>query len=477
MRIFWKQLLLHLGTLVICFTLLALVLTQGIRSFLTEQKVAELTTLAGRVATAMEGFEEFGIFNLAVLNNEIVNIHQYTDATIMIVNNEFAPVFYIGFDGAVGAQIYVEELMPIMYGEPVAVYGIYAHPSLASLLIVGYPFWFDNQVAGAALVGFSMQELENAIADMVRIAALGLLVAGLFAFVLIYISSQAISRPLRQLNEAAGIIASGDFEKRLQIRGRLFSKKPSRNELGQLAHSFNTMAQSLQEQEKIRREFIANLSHDMRSPLTSMHGFLTAISDGTISKEAAPRYLGIVMSETERLIKLSNNILDTHSIRDGNVELELAAFDINELIRSTILGFWQRAVEKRIIITSHFAHASDIVIADEDKIRRVIHNLIDNALKFTDADGQITVETTANASRDKVTISVADTGRGMTDEEQKRAFDRFYKGDSTRNEDKMGSGLGLSIVKDFVRAHGSIITVESKLGNGTVFAFELPVDI
>ena len=463
MRIFWKQLLLYLGTLVISFILLALVLTQGIRGFLTEQKIAELTTLAQRVAHSMENFAQYGgIFNYLILDTEIRNIHQYTDSAVMIIDDNFGVRAHHGFEGELPD---ITGLEPLMYGEIVAVFGTADAPAFAPLLVVGYPFWFDGQILGAALVGFSMEELESAISDMYRIMLIALAGIGVFALVLIYISSRAISHPLRQVNEAASIIAGGDFDKRLPVR--------SKDEIGQLAKEFNRMAESLQQQERIRREFIANLSHDMRSPLTSMRGFLTAINDGTISPEQQPHYLNIVMGESERLIKLSNNILDIHRIQDAEVELTKTEFDINDLIRKTILGFQQRALDKRIMITSHFAHPSDIVFADEEKIGRVMYNLIDNALKFTPEEGEITVETTANAATGKITISVADTGRGMTEEEQKRVFDRFYKGDQSRNEDKMGSGLGLSIVKEFVRAHGELVTVESEVGVGSVFGFML----
>jgi len=460
MRIFWKQLLLYLGTLIISFILLAAVLAQGIRGFLTEQKVEELTTLAHRVAQSVENFAIYGAINFHLLNQEIFNIQQYTDATVMIVDENFEvlPIF-----GDFGEVLSIVELMPLLQGETVVVFGTLEHTTLEPLLVVGHPIWYGHEVAGAALLGFSMAELESAISEMYRITLIALIGTGAFAFLLIYVSSRAISRPLRQMSEAAAVIADGNFDKRLPIH--------SNDEVGHLAVEFNRMAESLQEQERIRREFIANLSHDMRSPLTSMHGFLTAISDGMIPPEQQPHYLNIIMDESERLIKLSNDILKIHSIQYAEVELNETEFDINDLIRKTILGFQQRALDKRIMITSHFAHPSDMVFADEDKICRVMYNLIDNALKFTPEGGEITVETTI--SGEKVTVSVLDNGCGMTEEEQKRVFDRFYKGDLTRNEDKMGSGLGLSIVKEFVRAHGEIIYVESEIGKGSRFIFTL----
>jgi len=464
MRIFWKQLLIHLGILAVSFIILTLVLTQGIRRFQTEQKVDELATLAQRVAISVEALAWYGWVEIPRFTQEIRNIHLYTGAAVIIIDSDLYSVIGVGpVDGV--AYVYRDELEPLVYGETIIIWGTPDCPTLAQLLIVGYPFWHSNQFAGAVLVGYYMADLENTISAMYRITIAAMLGTGFFALFLIYLSSRTISRPLRQINEAASVIAGGDFEKRLPIRGK--------DEVGQLAREFNRMAESLQQQERIRREFIGNLSHDMRSPLTSMHGFLTAISDGTIPPENHEYYLQIVKDESERLIRLSNNILDIHRIQDWELELNLTEFDINDLIRQTILGFQQRALDKHIMITSHFAHSSDIVLADEDKLRRVMYNLIDNAIKFTPNDGEITIETTVDAQ--KVIISVADTGRGMTEEELKRAFDRFYKGDPSRNEDKMGSGLGLSIVKEFIRAHGESIEVTCEPGEGCVFVFTLPL--
>lgn len=464
MRIFWKQLLLHLGTLVISFIMLALVLTQGIRRFQTEQMIEELTALSRRLATTVESYMWQDLLYAPSISSEIRNMNRYTDAVTILIDSNFDVLVGYGPVDDV-AYVYATELEPLMVGETVVVWGTPECNTLAQLLVVGHPIRHDGQVIAAALVGFYMADLENTIADMYRIAFLALVGVGAVAFLLIYISSQAISRPLRQINEAASIIAGGDFDKRLPIHGR--------DEMGQLAREFNRMAESLQEQERIRREFIANLSHDMRSPLTSMRGFLAAINDGTIPPEKHSHYLDIIKDESERLIRLSNNILDIHQIQDHQMELKLTEFDINDLIRKTILGFQQRALDKRIMVTSHFAHPQDIVLADEDKLRRVMYNLIDNALKFTPDGGEILIETTVIDG--KVTISVGDNGPGMSEEEKKRAFDRFYKGDPSRNMDKMGSGLGLSIVKEFIRAHGENIEVESEVGDGCVFSFTLPL--
>lgn len=429
MRIFGKQLLLHLVAIIVSFAFLGFALSRGVRGFLTEQRADELSGLARRVAFSMENFSEYGIFNLHLLGREIQNIHSYTDATVIILDADFNVFVAYGLPEGAVARIYTAELAPVMLGENVVVFGTSAHHVLEPLLVVAEPFWLGGEVAGAALVGFSMAELDAAVSEMQWLVFVGLIFAAVLVLVLHFFSRNSLSR---QLNEM--------------------------------------LAESVREQERTRDAFIANISHDIRSPLTSMRGFLTAIADGTVTTAQQPYYLGIILSETERLIKLSNDILDVQ--KDHEILLHKSVFDMNELIRGTILGFSQRVLEKRLMVTSRFAHPVDRVEADEDKIRRVMYNLIDNAVKFTPEDGEIIIETTE--TRNKVTVSVSDNGRGMTPNEQKYIFDRFYKGDPSRGEDKMGSGLGLSIVKAFIRAHGEPISVQSTPGVGSAFTFTLP---
>jgi len=356
-------------------------------------------------------------------------------------------------------------LQAILDGETIVLSGVFNTTNPEPLLFAGRPIMLANNTIGIVLVSVSLAELEATIAGMVRITSISLIAAILFGSLLIYISSQAMARRLRQMNEAAGIIAGGVFEKRIPAK--------SKDEVGQLATQFNSMAESLQNQETIRRAFISNLSHDIRTPLTSMLGFLKAIKDGTAPPERHPYYMDIVLGETHRLIKLSDDLLDIHRIQEASLELKKASFDINNIIRSTIMGFEERATQKQITITSHFANEENIVFADEDKIQRCLYNLLDNAIKFTQAVGEINVETTIKGK--KVMVSVADNGAGMTKEEQKYVFDRFIKGDPSRNEDKRGSGLGLSIVKEFVHAHGETITLTSYPKKGSTFAFTLPI--
>ena len=466
MRIFGKQLLLYLSILVISLIFLGLVLARAISGYLTDQRVTALTDSAGRVARSFESvhmnLQMYGDINIDPIALQIENINEILDASVAIITADYSVLFSDMVDGTSLPTAYLES---VMGGQTVVMSGSFHPYDAEQILIAGHPLTWNNDIVGAVLVSISMAELEATIAGMYRITFISLAFAVLLGSLLIYMSSRAITRPLRQMNEAAGVIAGGVFEKRIAVR--------SKDEVGQLATQFNTMAESLHVQEKIRRSFIANLSHDIRSPLTSILGFVKALQDGTVEPEQQPYYMGIVLDETERLIKLSNDLLDIHRLQDTEPVLSKTSFDINNLIRKTIMGFEQRATEKQITVISRFAHAADMVLADEDKIQRCLHNLLDNAIKFTPEVGEITVETTVTGK--KVVVSVTDNGRGMDPEEQKHVFDRFFKGDESRNEDKRGSGLGLSIAQEFIRAHGETITLASAPSKGSTFQFTLPI--
>ena len=466
--IFRKQLILYLGTLAISLALLGVVLSQVIRTYFTEQRIATLLDSGARISAVFEGavqFGPFGIIDVSRINQEIATMRQLFDARLILINTEFRVIGTSHDLVDDSLPLYHQDLESVMHGYPrVITYGTLDGLLTEPLLIVGYPLRSGNNVVGAVLIGSSMAELEYTIGEMYRLTLLALGFSALLGGVLIYISSKSISRPLRQMNEAARVIAGGDFEKRISVE--------SKDEVGQLAESFNHMAEGLQEQERIRHEFIANLSHDIRSPLTSMRGFLQAIDDGTVPTEKLRYYIGIVMDETDRLIKLANNILDVSLLQETG--LNPAFFEINDLIRNTVLSFETRAIAKNLHLYCHFAHEQDIIYGDQDKIQRVIYNLVDNAVKFAPKGGEVMVET--NVEDENILVSVQDNGPGISPEDESRIFERFFKADPSRNEYKMGSGLGLPIVKEIVQAHGGQITVKTLPDSaGCVFTFSIPL--
>ena len=233
------------------------------------------------------------------------------------------------------------------------------------------------------------------------------------------------------------------------------------------------MAENLDKKDQDRRLFIASIAHDIRSPLTSIQGFIKAMRDGIIPEDKYDYYLGIIMEETERLATLSTNIVDMEKTQEKVLELHKTDFDLNTLIRDVLDVFEQRFREKNLTCCLILEEKETDVNADRKEIHRVIHNLLDNAVKFTPEGGKINIETTLPKEEKKVYMSISDNGIGMTDEERRHVFEAFYKADSSRGMDKTGSGLGLCAVKEILNAHGEIIVCKESDIGGTKFEFSL----
>lgn len=243
------------------------------------------------------------------------------------------------------------------------------------------------------------------------------------------------------------------------------------DELGKLAASINYLALAVHSSGESQRRFISNISHDFRSPLTSIKGYVEAILDGTVPPELQEKYLKIVLGETERLNKLTEGLLTLNTFDDRGVYLEMTDFDIAAVLTSVIASFEGTCQEKNLRISASFPRTRTIVSADMGKIQQVLYNLIDNAIKFSDPGSEI--EITVSTQKNTVFVSVKDHGEGIARENLPKIWDRFYKTDSSRGKDKKGTGLGLSIVKEILRAHGQNINVISTKGVGTEFIFSL----
>jgi signal transduction histidine kinase len=334
-----------------------------------------------------------------------------------------------------------------------------------AMYTMGYPVTVNGRVIAAIFVNTPVTVMLSAIHVAYQIIFLITFLTTTIAFVLIYYSAKKSVLPILQLSEMAKVIADGDFEKRIEVN--------MGGEVAQLAESFNNMAAVLDKKSKIRRDYMLNISHDLRSPLTSILGFLQAIIDGTVPPEKVNYYLKIIYSETERLSKLTNNILDLDTIESGGEKLNISQFDIVQLITDTLMKLEKRIGDKNIDVDFTISSGEIFVSADKEKIERVIYNLLDNALKFLSENGKLILD--VNSDGKKAHISIADNGIGMTEEEQKRAFERFYKADSSRGKDKKGSGLGLPIVQVLLKAHNETIHLESEKDKGTKFSFSLPL--
>lgn len=304
--------------------------------------------------------------------------------------------------------------------------------------------------------------LLNVVASNFILAAIiSLLISTLLSYLLTY----RISKPLKAMNEAAMKLASGDFSKRVSTDGNNIG------EIRELISTFNDMAESIENSEENQRAFTASIAHELRTPMTSIIGFIDSILDGTIPKEKTGEYLEICLSEARRLSKLTTELLDVSRIESGNTKLEPEAFDINECIRRQIIKYQDRIAEKNLDITVEFEEDTCICFCDKDSITRVIINLLDNAIKFSINDGYIKIFVETHSG--KAYISIENSGDGIPSSEIKHIFDKFYKTDKSRGLDKKGIGLGLYLVKNILSLHGENITVTSTEGEFTRFTFSL----
>lgn len=331
------------------------------------------------------------------------------------------------------------------------------------MLCVSKPVIYDQTQKGHLVLSVPMSRMEEEgvfYIDFVNICYLMFLPILFVIFMLIY---RMTGRPVAKMTEAARKFLRGNFKEPLEIN---YSA-----EYQELGHTIQFMGDKLKNNDEIQKKFISNVSHDFRSPLTSIKGYVEAIKDGTIPPELQGKYLDIVLFETERLTKLTSNILELNSFDDSGVVLHKSVFDINKMIKQIGLSFEGTFKQKKLVLNLEFSEKEQFVEADSDKIQQVLYNLIDNAAKFSNPESAVRV-TTEEKGR-KVMISVKDSGIGIPKESQERIWDRFYKTDTSRGKDKKGTGLGLSIVKEIITAHEENISVVSTEGVGTEFIFSL----
>ena len=287
----------------------------------------------------------------------------------------------------------------------------------------------------------------------------------LMSFLPLLVMYFAVQRPLRKITDGAQEYAQGHLDHRIPVK--------SRDEVGYLADSLNAMASDLKSADETQKKFIANVSHDFRSPLTSIRGYLQAMKDGVIPPEKQEKYMDIIIGETDRLTNLTQSMLTLNTLDESRQGLEYSDFDMVELTKKVCDTFGAVCIRRDILFDLIFSEARIDVHADMGRIQQVMMNLIDNAIKFSPDSS--TIRISVRSVGDKAAVSVKDFGVGIEKDKLPLIWTRFYKTDSSRGRDKKGTGLGLSIVKEIITAHGENIDVISTPGSGTEFIFRLPL--
>lgn len=331
------------------------------------------------------------------------------------------------------------------------------------MLSVYTPITSNYKIKGYVVIHQPMSELRKRSDDYLSITYITLAVLIFLSLIILLFFTEIFYIPLRKIIRATEQYAEGNMHYEFSV--------DSNDELGYLAASLNYMASEIARSEDNQKKFVANVSHDFRSPLTSIRGYLEAMIDGTIPPEMHKKYLNIVLNETDRLTKLTNSLLTLNNLNTKGMVLEMSDFDINQIIRNTVATFEGTCEQKSISISLILTGEEMMVHADVTRIQQVLYNLLDNAIKFSHNNSTITIET--REKHNKLFVSVKDSGIGIPKDSLKMIFDRFYKTDLSRGKDKKGTGLGLSITKEIIHSHGENINVISTEGVGSEFIFTL----
>ena len=447
---------------VVSFCVIGTLLYGFLGEYLTERNEDELNSIADKLSEmTLAGknndsalYQELYQLNLSVISSS-------TGTFIIILDKDGATAASSGEN--INVTVRPEFTQDVLDGKPGKYIGNLGGLFNTTMLTVAKPILKGGEVDGAVFVNLPIPEIHKIRSDVFRIFLLSVCFVVFVALIFIYMLSNRLTKPIKEINNAAKSIAGGDFARRVSVE--------SENEIGELAETFNKMATSIEQLENMRRSFVANVSHELRTPMTTITGFVEGIMDGTIPPEKHQQYLTIVLDESKRLSRLVTDLLDLSKMEQGKFTLEIREFDINEMVRLNIIKSEKRITEKNIQLTVSFQKENQKVLADKDSIQRVLTNLMDNAIKFTQPNGFMDVRT--GLANGKVFVAIQNSGMGIAKDELVHVFDRFYKTDKSRSQDKSGAGLGLYIVKNIVQSHGENIRAESEPGEFARFNFTL----
>lgn len=322
----------------------------------------------------------------------------------------------------------------------------------------------NNKTYGTVFSTASISTIKEMVSTISKLYLFSAIIPLVVMCLVIYAITYKMTKPLKLMSEAARAMSNGDFSKRIPVT--------SDDEIGELSAAFNTMTNSLTSLEGMRKSFVANVSHELKTPMTTIAGFIDGILDGTIDTAKHKHYLEIVSDEVKRLSRLVESMLSMTKLESGEMAMRLEIFDLRELVFTTVISQEQRIESKHIEISGLDVLENISIEADKDLIHQVLYNLLDNAIKFTDDGGKI--EFSLKGEADKTIFVLTNTGKGIPQKDINFIFERFYKVDKSRSASKNSSGIGLYIVKTIIKAHKGTIMVSSKENETTSFKVMLP---
>ncbi|QGU96571.1 HAMP domain-containing protein [Clostridium bovifaecis] len=462
--LFSKMVATYILIISISFVIIAAFLSFWFEEYFFEQRKSQLLTEAQIVSNAAVQYL-YGNTPLAKTNDILEYISNYADIDIILFDR-YGYAYAVSNEEhkkLVGQQILSKDLERLRKGELIERNNIVDKLFDESVHTYEVPIFYRGGFQGVVVMNTDINEIGEPLKRVYEIiwfsAVFAIFTSG---FIIYYFSQKILIKPLAKINSAADKIAKGEVNRRVDIK--------SNDEIGELARAFNSMADSLEEVENNRRAFISNVSHELRSPIISIKGFIGGILDGIIPKEKENYYLSVAYEEIQRLTRLINDLLDLSAVEAGKFSLNIQEHDINEIIRLSTIKFGAVIRSKKINVDVWLEDKEVYVLADKDKIIQVMTNLIDNAIKYVEQGGNIEIRTKIRGQ--KVLVSVFNDGPNISKEDEKHVWDRFYKGDKSRTS-KMSTGLGLSIVRRIINQHNEDIWFENKESKGVKFVFSL----
>lgn len=392
----------------------------------------------------------------------------YTDGLTVMITDTAGNIIMIVDSNYVryptGLSIAVEDMSSFNSGNELdllhGVKGLFDDPRTASAAAVTY----GNEHIGNIFVCIPSGEsnLRSVIVKTIILASLWVMLAALIA---VYFITEMITKPLNDMRNAVKNFTSGDYTVRIPVKGSI--------EIAELASAFNGMAESIEASEKMRNTFMANVSHDLRTPMTTIAGFIDSILSGAIPPEKQEYYLNVIATEVRRLSRLVSQLLDISRLQAGDRKFNMQPFDVCEMARQIIISFEQKIDAKRLDVSFECDSDNMFATADRDAIYQILYNICDNAVKFSYEGGKLTLSISKEPDGEKLVVSVYNEGQGISAEDLPYVFERFYKGDKSRGLDKTGVGLGMFIAKTIIDAHHQTISVDSEYGKYCRFRFTL----
>ncbi len=473
--IFTKYVTAFILITIVSFTVLSLIVGMMMANFYSETSKNDLIN----VSNASRSFLEKRLENEKTSLSGFVNEHgdeieayiasitrHYNDVAVFIcdANGKILVFDAVGFanqsiENKVLSDKIISELKDGGFDARTNLDGLFTSKRVVRGLSVNV----DGQAVGAVFACSTNKSAERIISTAIKAIVTTCLWVLFATLIAVYFISERIISPLKAMSKAARSYAAGKLDVRVPVTGR--------DEISELAVAFNDMASSMSKLENMRSSFLSNVSHDLRTPMTTISGFIDGILDGTIPKEKHEYYLRMIGDEVRRLSRLVAALLDVSRIQAGDRKFTMSAFDICEMARVILISFEQKIDKKHLDVEFETEDDNIFVYADRDAIYQILYNICDNGVKFSRDGGKYRIRIIQKDKR--IFVSVYNEGTGIPSDELPHVFERFYKSDKSRSLDKSGVGLGMYIAKSIIDAHNEEIWVKSRQNEYCEFVFTL----